>query len=133
MKYLKIFLFIMVIFAFIALACTKPDPTETEVWLDIGSSGQPSFQNNWSNTGTGSNCGYMENYDNFISLRGTVSTTGGLPSVIFYLPQGHCPDEDRTFNGGAVTVKAYVPGTGSAVESTVSPVTLDGISFCAEK
>lgn len=109
-----------------------------EDWKEIGASGQPAFQNSWTNynASTDSTAAFYKAYDR-VYLKGQIKS-GGIPSTAFTLPEGYRPDKKMTFPVySPVVTEAQPPGSliiqsdGQVKPSTGlnTWISLDGISF----
>lgn len=97
-----------------------------DTWHNVGTSGQPAFQNGWVNTG-GSDAvvSYYKDRSGFVHVVG-VCTSGSLGFVpVFSLPSGYRPPGDMNMSvmggGNLVRAKVYastgnigIAGTGTA-------------------
>jgi hypothetical protein len=61
---------------------------------DVGTTGEPPFQNGWTNFGTSwSQAGFFKDGLGFVHLKGTISS-GTLDTTAFTLPEGYRPDKN---------------------------------------
>lgn len=111
----------------------------SESWREVGTAGQPAFQNNWTN-GTASfhSAAFYKDALGVVHLRGLV--TGGTAPAIFALPIGYRPPEllyhpATNTNGGPGEV-LISPSTGDVNRNSFTTpsgsFSLEGISFRAD-
>jgi len=118
---------------------------EQEAWHRVGQTGEPAFQNSWSNYSAGTSfsvAGFMKDSMGFVHLTGLVKG-GATNGVIFTLPAGYRPDvskasaEDRLLFGtisNSAIGRVDVYENGNILSSTTNNnawVALDGITFKA--
>ncbi len=120
-----------------ALSGSYPNPTLTapEPFHEIGSAGEPAFQNSWVNEvpATEATGAFYKDPFGRVYLKGLL--TGGSNSTIFTLPVGYRPAKalvDVIFRdgGGTGTLIVYDDGKVDVVTGTGS-LGLDGVSFRA--
>jgi hypothetical protein len=70
-------------------AATAGALSAPEAWHEVGSSGNPAFQNGWVNySPSGNSAGYYKDRLGFVHLKGLVKN-GAMSSTIFTLPPGY--------------------------------------------
>lgn len=118
---------------------------DPERYHEVGSGGQPPFQNgavNFANTKPGgdfSRAGFLKDNEGFVHLRGTVRVTTPSPSgqaVIFTLPRGYRPAHilDVATIASSTTAFVYVHPNGDVEVGGVvgqADYALDSITFRA--
>jgi len=116
----------------------KPVPATTIIWINIGSSGAPSFQNSWVNFDSTRTISFSKDSLGWVRLRG-VAKSGTVSTTIFTLPSGFRPKRNMTFVGDSNN--AYqtvgVNSNGNVFQGTSGTPSnawqfLDGIHFLAE-
>jgi hypothetical protein len=115
-----------------------------EAWHDVNTTGEPTFQNSWSNAGVGPdalNAGFMRDQDGVVHLRGQIKggTVGPATGVAFTLPAGDRPGAGTRYfpvltTDGATTITAGYVAITLAGDVIVAAgdnhfVSLDNISF----
>jgi hypothetical protein len=133
----------------------NPKVAAPEAWHEVGTPGEPAFQNSWTNGGSSyATVAFYKDREGLVHLKGTATGGSGPDSVIFQLPPGYGPPAtdpalefaiaclcDQTVfdsHGDLVTVPfatgiAAIFGQNGDVE-LLSPATqfsLDGITFRA--
>lgn len=115
-------------------AVTASKIAAPEAWHEVGASGQPAFENGWTNdnAATEATAGFYKDPFGVVHLKGRVAN--GINAGIFTLPAGYRPGkkvaELAPTNGGAGIIElrpdgSVVPIYGSGLFS------LDGITFRA--
>lgn len=104
-------------------------------WIEVGTVGNPGFQNNWTNVGlTFTTAGFVKLPGGLVMLKGLLKD-GDLNLQAFTLPVGYRPPGDMRFNG---TVSGGGPGflrvnaNGQVIPSTPGNninFSIDGISY----
>ena len=108
-----------------------------ENWRYIGESGQPNFENSWTNynTSTHQSCAFYKDSFGIVRLKGAVST-GTISSSIFTLPVGYRPlksiNQTVLSNGAFGIIQINSSGTVICTTGTNTIVSLDNIAFRAE-
>ena len=81
-----------------------------EAWRIVGASGQPAFENSWSNYGSGEADAAFYKHIDQVYIKGSV-TGGSSATTIFTLPEGYRPAElirfavaDSTSSRGNVSI-----------------------------
>jgi hypothetical protein len=100
-----------------ALAGTYPNPfiAPAEAVHIVGAAGQPPFDVDWTNVGSGFQpAGFYKDPFGTVHLQGDVKRTAGTDATIFQLPTGYCPA------GGIEDFPAYGDG-GTAAGVAVRP------------
>lgn len=82
---------------------THEDFIKEEGWNNVGDSGQPAFQNGWVNYGGGWDVLSFRKISNIVHIKGVVKS-GTVGQIIFTLPEGYRPDQNR--------IKSAVSATG---------------------
>lgn len=106
-----------------------------ENWHEIGTDGNPAFENSWTNydTSTYNSVGFYKDPFGIIRLKG-LAGGGSLNTNIFTLPVGFRPSKQHIFitqGDGGVSGRIFVMANGG-VQPYGGPTTwqsLDGISF----
>ena len=118
-----------------ALAGTYPSPSlaPIEAWHEVGTAGQPAFQNGWVNFGGGfSTMAFAKDSAGFVHLKGTIDL-GTFSNDIFVLPAGYRPAQNL-FLPVAAERNAYIYTTGAVQVVQLGSNTtagFDGLSFKA--
>ncbi len=124
-------------------AVTADKLAANEPFRDVGSPGQPAFENGWANYGDDdSPAGFYIDVGGTVHLRGEVITQGGNTAPqIFTLPPGYRPSQDASFPAARIGPPAELAqlsvspngavGGSCATQSTCA-VSLDSIAFRAE-
>jgi len=118
-----------------ALAGSYPNPTfaPIEAWHEVGATGQPAFQNGWTNFGGGySTMAFAKDSAGFVHLKGTMSA-GTFSVPAFTLPAGYRPAQNQVL-GVAIERDATVLTTGEVTifqSGAETNVGFDGLSFKA--
>jgi hypothetical protein len=120
-----------------ALTGSYPNPglAAPEAYHEVGSAGEPAFQNSWTNEvpGLETTAAFFKDLSGVVHLKGIV--TGGGNNTIFTLPAGYRPTKSlciATYRGGAGYNCIFSDGTiNSTVGNTASSDLLDGESFRA--
>jgi len=114
--------------------------TADTAWHEIGTAGEPAFQNAWLNYDTTFNsAAFRKTVDGTVLLKGLIRS--GTPAAIFILPVGYRPLKQYLFigwsvnssaridvlSGGTVLLVVYDTGGSNAF------VSLDNIQFYAEQ
>lgn len=105
-------------------------------WREVGSTGNPAFENSWVNYDTTYNsAAFLMEPGGLVRLKGLVKNGSGATVTIFTLPTGYRPPRYNRFAATANSVFAAldVATTGTVaflVGSTVN-ASLDGTWFCA--
>ena len=70
-----------------------------EDWHEIGTAGEPAFQNSWVNYDSGANtqAGFMKDALGYVRLKGLVKS-GTIGQIIFTLPTGYRPPANINFS-----------------------------------
>lgn len=99
----------------------------------VGDSGQPSFQNSWSNFGTGwSEAGFFKDHQDVVYLKGTIDG-GASGTTVFTLPAEYRPNQNL-FLPVANGDFAFVLSNGNVqvtydINTSNGDIGLDGLSF----
>lgn len=117
----------------IALALPNANSLTSEGWHEVGTSGEPAFQNLWVNFGAPYNTAafYKDGFGR-VHLRGVI-TSGTSGAAAFTLPTGYRPSATLLFppaSKDSAQQKVEIAADG-AVKPSGSPDSLDGISFRA--
>jgi hypothetical protein len=118
-----------------ALAGSYPNPTlaPIEAWHEVGTNGEPAFQNSWTNFGGGySTMAFAKDSAGFVHLKGTVHG-GTFLAPAFILPAGYRPAQNL-FMPVAEQIGALVLTTGEVEieqEGTNANAGFDGTAFKA--
>ncbi len=97
-----------------ALAGTYPNPglAPIEAWHEVGATGQPAFENGWTNFGGDwSTMAFAKDAAGFVHLKGTISA-GTFETTIFTLPVGYRPAQNL-FVPVAFQKAGYIYANGS--------------------
>jgi hypothetical protein len=119
----------------------NPGIAAPEPYRELGSAGQPAFQNSWSDFGaTTATAAFYRDPFGIVHLKGLVAG-GTTPSAIFTLPAGYAPPQDSYFvvmtcgGYGDILIKGSNTSSGGEVRSRTTPsnacLSLDGVSFRA--
>jgi hypothetical protein len=122
-----------------ALAGSYPTPTlaAPEPYHEVGSSGEPTFQNGWTNEVPGSEttAAFFKDLSGVVHLKGIVTSTTAPPSIIFTLPSGYRPTRTAcmaTYRAGAAYICIGPNGDVSQMGgASTSFLLLDSITFRA--
>jgi hypothetical protein len=119
------------------LSGTYPNPNlaDNEPFRIVGTAGQPSFQNGWSNfSASFSKAGFFKDHQEVVHLKGSID--GGVGGTIaFTLPQGYRPSENLflPMAGGGPQAANLIVNSNGTVEPTCDAdpciAGLDGLSF----
>lgn len=111
-------------------------------WHEVGASGEPSFQGDWTNVGSPYyNVSFTKDRMGFVHLRGRAhvpNTTVTTTSTIFYLPAYCLPAKEMCFavkrpdSDGTVAIQILPTGSVKMLAPGPEPVFLDGITFYAD-
>jgi hypothetical protein len=131
------------------VANTANSVAPSEGWHEIGTPGEPYFENSWHNNTSGKTfetAGFYKDHEGVVHLKGHV--LGGTSFTIFHLPPGYRPASGKALfilascgggpcsTSGVGSIGIAGSGTPDAGEVLVLPgvtsVTFDGISFRAE-
>jgi hypothetical protein len=114
---------------------------ESEPWRDVGTAGQPDFENTWAIWAGLGKVSFYKDPIGIVRLRGSVISNGSsTEQVIFTLPPGYRPEQGFTVLAAkpdaATTARAGV-GSEGEVLGLCTPqngctVRLDGIAFRAD-
>ncbi|HLX32277.1 MAG TPA: hypothetical protein VKR79_05840 [Gaiellaceae bacterium] len=118
-----------------ALAGSYPNPTlaPIEGWNEVGASGEPAFQNGWSNFGSPwSTMAFAKDSLGVVHLKGVIKA-GSYGAAVFVLPAGYRPAQDL-YVPVAEQYGAYIYTTGEV--DVIGPdagsnAGFDGLSFLA--
>lgn len=112
-------------------------PGTEEAWHEIGSPGQPGFQNGWKNAGSGwSTAAFYKDPFDVVHLKGVI-TTGAVDVPIFTIPPAYRPSKDScisTWRNTASAALCVVSATGSVQQEagdSTATLLLDGITYRA--
>ena len=105
----------------------------SEDWHEVGSSGEPVFENGWINYSSAYNSAGFYKSMGRVYLKGLIKT-GSVGNTAFTLPEGYRPEYENLFsvlsNGAAGRVDIFADGTVKPITpSNNTWVQLDGISF----
>jgi hypothetical protein len=92
----------------------------------IGAPGEPAFQNSWTNGGGfGESAGFFRDHEGIVHLQGNVhgGTTG---SVIFQLPAGYRPANDKVLRFAAVCTCVETDPQGGQVSVPTGELDVEG-------
>jgi hypothetical protein len=95
-----------------------------EGWHEVGASGQPAFENGWTNTAGvvhSEPVSFYKDHEGVVHLRG--EAISGTTPIIFHLPPGFRP------SSGELIREAVACGGGTLCEKESSGVTIVGSSF----
>lgn len=117
-----------------ALTGSYPNPglAPIEAWHEVGTAGEPTFQNGWSNFSGYSTLAFAKDSAGFVHLKGTI-TGGSFTVPVFTLPAGYRPEQNLAV-GVAIQRDATILTNGdvnlfqSGAETNAG---FDGISFKA--
>jgi predicted secreted protein len=118
-----------------ALTGSYPNPTlaPIEAWHEIGASGEPAFQNGWTNFGAGySTMAFAKDSAGWVHLKGTISA-GTFSATVFQLPAGYRPAQNLVLGVG-IERDATVLTTGEVEifqSGSETNCGFDGLSFKA--
>lgn len=110
-------------------------------WLEIGTSGNPSFQNGWINLGGGlAATAAFRRFNNVVYLKGVISRVTSRAFTAFNLPAGFRPHADYyvsvwangTTTNDTAAVNINKNGDVKGRAATAGSLSLDGISFPAD-
>ena len=123
------------------------EPLSTFSWREIGTSGQPAFENGWTNAGGAyETCAFGRDAMDFVHLKGLASDGSyNIYDPIFTLPEGYRPagtllisvyasagDDDTgwlyIYSNGEIALRDQ--GTAGG---TTAGVSLNGVTFFAEQ
>jgi hypothetical protein len=121
------------------VAGTANSLSPPENWHEVGTPGEPPFQNSWQNGGGSETVGFYKDREGLVHLKG-YATLGIVPQPVFQLPMGYRPASNTEH---VFAVPCVCSGLGTGVMSIdkqgdvqpPSPSTafyLDGITFRAE-
>ncbi len=115
-------------------AITASNLTPPEAYREIGTVGQPPFENGASNFGGEfSTAAFFKDHEGVVHLKGTVNGTAG--TVIFTLPSGYRPtqtlDIDAIGSGAQAYIYIRANGTVEVNGAGVATYGLDSITFRA--
>lgn len=109
--------------------------THVEDWHEVGTSGEPEFENSWVNIDTTRAARFYKDPFGIVHLAGMINT-GTANTIAFTLPSGYFPDYT-----GSTTPQHFVADLAARVVITdagevrpvsyTSYVSLDGITFRA--
>lgn len=103
-------------------------------WHEVGASGEPAFQNSWTQYGVGvATLAFRKDASGFVHIRG-VARNGTFNATIFTLPTGYTPDgmevfQGRSETGGSARININTDGTVVSATGTGNWVSLSGITF----
>ena len=112
-----------------------------DAWHQVGASGEPAFQNNWTNLGSSNNpLMFRKMPDGTVQIKGTLngSAAGSPGNVIFTLPVGYRPLKIQYrhglhYSGGFVSNVTTIQPTGTVTSSAPSSSQVEiSTSFVAE-
>jgi hypothetical protein len=122
------------------LGGTYPNPTirPSEAWHEVGKPGEPTFRNGWVNYAPSGveSAGFYKDIFGIVHLKGYINS--GTASVVFTLPAGYRPSEEKFFpsidssgSGQMAWVAIEADGRLVALSSGACCVqhTLDGITY----
>jgi hypothetical protein len=110
-----------------------------EAWHEVGTPGEPGFQNGWGNAETKvppppEGAGFFKDHEGIVHLKGIVSgPTEG--TAIFQLPDGFRPAAGRFISPAGGELRIYGSGTaqnGALIAPATKLISLDGTTFRAE-
>ena len=140
-----------ILFILFSFGCTKEEKTIVQAstgdasWHTVGALGEPGFLSGWGNYSSAlSSCAFRKDGQNIVHLKGSVTGGNtGAATTIFNLPVGYMPSQELKFivlsnNTTQSSAVAIVPANDTLcqVQNTSTYfgfITLDGISFVAEK
>jgi hypothetical protein len=123
----------------VAARLTAPEP-----WHEVGTPGEPGFENGWANVpyeqGQGQTAAFFKDHEGIVHLRGLIN--GGVNEAsAFHLPPGYRPSAthglyllvscDCSPNSNVVGL-LIIDGADGGVEAPGKFASLDGITFRAE-
>jgi hypothetical protein len=103
----------------------------SEAWHEVGTPGEPAFQNDWGNVGNGSTVAFYKDHDGVVHLKG--NAMGGMPNnAVFQLPPGYRPANGAIL-GFAIACECGAAGQTGVIHVTGSfnMPTFDGAIFFA--
>jgi hypothetical protein len=119
-----------------ALSGTYPHPglAAPEAWHEIGASGQPAFQNGWTNLAPdfATTAGFYKDPFGVVHLKGVIGS-GTVATAAFTLPVGYRPSkevDEAILSGGAAAPLSIFPSGQVLVDSGSNGAAfLDGVTF----
>lgn len=119
-----------------ALSGTYPQPglAAPEAWHEVGTSGQPAFENGWQNGDPADSvtAGFYKDPFGVVHLKGVVYN-GAAGTTIFTLPVGYRPSKTviGTVSQSGVAAELFVGSNGSVslITSSSAAAWIDGVTF----
>ena len=104
-----------------------------EPWHEIGATGEPAFQNTWSNTGAAATAAFRKNILGAIEMKGRMTSPAGggtgNATVCFTLPEGYRPTVTRRMLGvGNSGAGNPLPAFVSVASTGAITITLSGVA-----
>ena len=112
------------------------DAIGVELWIEIGSTNAPAFENSWVNYNSATNATAAVYKDPFerVWLKGAIKT-GSTPSVAFTLPVNYRPSLIISYSSidgtgtPSANIEIHADGTVNILAGNNAFISLDGISW----